>query len=50
MFALAAAVCFILATFGVDFDAINLVALGLFFLALGVFFGPWPIVDRWSRR
>jgi hypothetical protein len=34
---IAAAVCFLLAAFGVPIPRINLVALGLFFLTMGEF-------------
>jgi hypothetical protein len=41
--ALLALICFVLAMFGVKFDAVNIVYLGFAFLALGLLIGNWPI-------
>lgn len=44
MFALIALICFVLALFGVDLGRIDLVILGLAFVALHLLFGvgiPW---------
>ncbi|MGH3673650.1 MAG: hypothetical protein ACRDSH_23975 [Pseudonocardiaceae bacterium] len=42
MFALVALICFILALFGTPVG-IDLVALGLVFVALHLLFGMWPL-------
>ena len=42
MFALLAFACFLLATFDVELGKINLIALGLTFLALALLTGVWP--------
>lgn len=43
MFALIALVLFVLAAFGVDFDSVNIIALGLAFLAAALLLGNWPL-------
>lgn len=43
MLALIALVLFVLAAFGVSFDAFNLVWMGLAFLAAAFLFGNWPL-------
>lgn len=43
MLAIAAFVCFILAAFKVSIGTVNLVDIGLAFLALALLFGGWPI-------
>lgn len=45
MFALIAALCFLLALFNVTLGSINLVTLGLFFVALHLAIGP--VYTRW---
>jgi len=42
MFALAAAILFLLAAFGLKFDAVNIVDLGLAANALHLLVGNWP--------
>lgn len=49
LFAVAALVLFVLAAFGVGFDTVNIVALGLACLAAHLLIGAWPAVP-WSRR
>jgi hypothetical protein len=49
MLALAAAACFLLALFDVHLGSINLVDLGLLFVALHLAFAP-AITARWGRR
>lgn len=43
MFAIIAALLFILAAFGVALGAVNLVALGLCALAIHLLVGAWPL-------
>ncbi len=43
MAALIALVLFILAAFGVNFDALDIVDLGLAFVALHLLIGAWPL-------
>ncbi len=43
MFALIALVLFALAAFGVKFEAVGIVELGLAFLAAAILVGNWPI-------
>lgn len=40
---LIALVLFVLAAFGVDFEAFGIVEMGLAFLALSLLIGNWPI-------
>ncbi|MGH3934169.1 MAG: hypothetical protein ACRDS1_04185 [Pseudonocardiaceae bacterium] len=50
MFAILAILCFLLAVFGANI-AINLVALGLAFLAAHALLGWWPLSGPpWSAR
>lgn len=49
MLALVAAACFLLALFDVHLGSINLVELGLLFVALHLALGP-AIAARWGRR
>lgn len=50
MFAVLAAICFIFAAFRFNpTDKMDLVALGLFFLALALLFGNWPM-GYFTRR
>lgn len=42
MAALAALILFILAAFGIKFDSVNIVDLGLACLALALLIGNWP--------
>ena len=49
MLALIAALCFLLALFDVHLGELELVTLGLLFVALHLAFGP-AIADRWGRR
>lgn len=52
MSAILALICFVLATFGADVADINLLALGLAFLALHFVLGGWPWGSAypWARR
>lgn len=43
MAALIALVLFVLAAFGVKFEAVGIVELGLAFLALAILVGNWPV-------
>lgn len=43
MFAILATLCFLLAVFGASVAGLNLIALGLAFLALALLVGSWPI-------
>lgn len=43
MAALLALICFVLAMFGVKFDAVNIIYLGFALLALALLIGNWPI-------
>jgi hypothetical protein len=47
MFALIAIVLFVLAAFGVNFDTVNIVDIGLACVAAHLLFGSWPI--NWNR-
>ena len=49
MFAIIALVLFVLAAFKVHFDAVEIVPLGLAFLALALLVGNWPI-GYFTRR
>ena len=46
MAAIIALVLFVLAAFGVKFDAVNIVYLGAAFVALALLIGNWPIGVR----
>jgi hypothetical protein len=48
MAALLALICFVLALFGVALGTLNLVTLGLVFVALHLLVGIWPL-DRIRR-
>jgi Flp pilus assembly protein TadG len=50
MFALIAIILFALAAFGVHWSSVNIVDLGLAFLALALLAGNWPIGLIVSRR
>lgn len=43
MFALIALVLFVLAAFDVQWDKVNIVWLGLAFVAASLLFGNWPV-------
>lgn len=43
MFALIAVILFCLKAFGVAWEEVDILALGLAFLALGVLVGNWPL-------
>lgn len=43
MFALIAVVLFLLAAFGVEFESVGIVPLGLAFMAFSLLVGNWPI-------
>jgi hypothetical protein len=49
MFALLALVCFVLAAFGVSFGVVDLLALGLAFVAAHLILGLWPLEGRLTR-
>ena len=49
MAALIALVLFVLAAFGVKIDSVNIVDLGLAFLALALLLGNWPF-GYFTRR
>jgi hypothetical protein len=49
MFAILALLAFLLALFGVHIGAINLVTLGLAFIAAHMIWDPFP-VSSWRRR
>lgn len=53
MFALLALLCFLVALFGGHIGSIDLVVLGLAFVAAALFLGPYPFggfVERLGRR
>lgn len=50
MFALIAAIIFALAAFGVEFDSVNIVDLGLAFLAVALIAGNWPLALVINRK
>ncbi|MCU1665409.1 MAG: hypothetical protein JWR58_5474 [Pseudonocardia sp.] len=49
MLAIAAALCFLLAVFDAPVG-VNLIALGLAFLALALLVGDWPFAAVFTRR
>lgn len=50
MFAVIALILFMLAAFGVEFGTVNIVDLGLAFLALALLFGNWPVGAVFRRQ
>jgi hypothetical protein len=50
MFALAAVILFLLAAFGIKFDSVGIVELGLASLALHLLVGLWPFGSFASRN
>lgn len=50
MFAIIAALLFILAAFGVALGTVNLVALGLCAVAIHLLIGTWPLSSKIVRR
>ena len=49
MFAILAILCFLLVVFQAPVG-IDLVALGLAFVAAQLLVGAWPLTGRWARR
>lgn len=50
MFAVLAILCFLLATLNVSLGGLNLIALGLVFVAASLLVGNWPIRGDITRR
>lgn len=50
MFAILAVVCFLMAAFGGHIGDINLVDIGLAFLAFAILVGSWPIGTFFPSR
>lgn len=50
MAAIVALILFVLAAFGVKFNDVNIVDLGLAFLALALLIGNWPVGVVLARR
>jgi len=53
VFPFLALLCFLLALFGVHLGGLDLVVLGLAFVALALMFGTWPmgyVNERWGNR
>jgi len=49
VFPILAAVCFFLVLIHASLGGIDLLALGLLFMALGLLVGPWPLGPWWVR-
>jgi hypothetical protein len=50
MFALIAALIFFLALLGVEFGDVNMMMLGLMFVAIHLAFSWWPFPTPWRRN